>query len=74
MSGVEGRSSRVRTSCVCRNLCHLGRVLHLAVGSVPRRVPGEGRPCDLAGGATILGLVGLKLIFLIVSRAVLSTA
>ena len=44
-------------------------VLHLAVGSVPRPGPGRWR-CRAGGGCDDSGLVGVKLIFLVVSRAV----
>ena len=38
------------------NLCHLGRCTSLAVGSVPRLVPGQVGGTDLAEGAMILDL------------------
>jgi dihydropteroate synthase len=42
--------------CVPKTYATWADVLHLAVGSVPRLVPGQVGGADLAEGATILGL------------------
>jgi hypothetical protein len=42
--------------CVPKTCATWADVLHLAVGSVPRLVPGQAGGADLAEGAMILGL------------------
>jgi len=42
--------------CVPKTYATWRDVLHVAVGSVPRLVPGQVGSADLAEGATILGL------------------
>ena len=65
---IARRSNSEATPVGAENLRHLGRCFADAVGSVTRTVPGGqvwlGLPCD------DLRLVGLKLIFLVVTRAV----
>ena len=60
----------VRDLCVPKTYATWVDVLRLAVGSVPCLVSGAGRRCRPGGRCADSRFVGLKLIFLIVSRAV----
>ena len=59
-----------RDLCVPKIYATWADVLHLAVGSVPASGTWAGTRCRPGGGCDDSRLVGLKLIFLIVSRAV----